>query len=1013
MADTYAAVIKLEVEGALKDARKFLSHLDPAEDKFKALAALIEDVAASWSKVKGSSSAGALTKAAQEARELRQLSREAVEGDAEAAKRAAKEKAAADREYTRTWKALLKEREKAERAAYANSYAKRAEQETRRLVREARKLITFLDPAEDSFRELSTLADKTADDLRRFGPAMKAADATRAVQGARALREQALAAAQAAESAGGSVRGATLSSQNLVRVIQDLPYGIMGVANNVEMVAQDFATMKAEGLSAGQAVRRMVSGLAGPMMIPLLISLVTMVALSWDKVAGMVEGAGDRILVWLGRMTEAQESYNEALRETREEASGLFDGMNAEEAAESADKLSARIAELRGRLAALRREDLGDGEGGWRSRLFGDLDDAALREEYARVERQIDTLTGLLSEATARAGELAGEREKAEAAASAAIADPEAAEAARERSRRLQETLVRITKEGVDQRIALLEIEARHSSQAALREGDRELAALIGREAEAEAARLRAEDAERQQREAEAASRKAEAARKRRADEAKRVAERDARAFAEIEDLRTKATYEGAGERIRLVQLEMDRRIEALREGTRRERELAAELEAEAGRQIRAVLGQAIGEAQREAERNSLDLMREGAARRIALAEWEGEERAERYRQEAADAEAAAEGLEGDRAAMLREFAAVRRRLAEQEARKTARSVAEVRREEWEREHRAELARINRGMDERRRIIQIESEIEIAEIASAYDEGREREEAVARAHYAARLAELRDTITENRALLRRDVGNRERYLAEIAYIERQITLLERTESRRRIDNRKREAAQAQAVMRDALTSAMSLSSSAAQTLYDVWEAKRSRELDAMGKSEAEKAAIIEREGGRRFRTMKRLMVAEALANSFLTASNVLTSVWGAKGLGLAAKIGLSATLVPATFASAYAQAQEIGRIEPGSSAGGGSAGSFDYAAGSYDRLSSAVRGDRVAAVERERERDATAYGVERRDPGFDRVVERLDSLEKAYREGRDVAVPAATSEAITSAGQARRFKLLS
>lgn len=1117
MAEAYAAVIKLEVEKALQDARKFLSHLDPAEEKFRQLAGVIDRVADAWTEVSKNPDPLGLTKAAQLAREVRAFADDAVNGDArreaeeekrrvaeqreaeraaaaerkrlkaeereearrlaaeerEAAKAAAEERkraaaeeraekqrvaaenraavqaqrdaerdAAAERkraeadERERKRKAeaeereALRERQRAEKEAaaernrqareharaleqaYKNSYVGRLQTEMKRLADESRVYLSHLDSSSDEFRRLHVQIDRAAGEMERFGPAMTAADATGAIQGMRRLRDEAQGAAAVAQIAQGKMRGASLASQNLVRVIQDLPYGIMGIANNVEMVAQDFALMRERGLSAGEAVKNMVAGLAGPMMIPLLISLVTALALSWDKVSAKVASAADWIKTELGLMTDAQRELNRAVEEAEGKASGLFEDLDLQTAVGAYKDLETQIETTQAKIASHTEE--------WRRlhqlyRRTGDetlqARKAQLREEVEDMEEFVDTAKDLVGEAADQVAETASQNKKEALFRSLGLVTKEEREEAIERHREMQRLITRISREGFDQRLRLFTQEAMWRVNDLKDAGDEELAELERRAAAAERDRMIREENERVAREAEAAQRKREAEAKRRAEELKQIAERNARAEAEIQRIRTSAVLDGVGERVRLMQLEMDERIRVLEKGVSKERELAAVLRRERERVAREMIASALGETMNEIERTSIEVLERGAERRVALIEWEAAERRERLLDEAADAERAAEELSGEEAEQMRSLAAQKRGLAELLEQKAGQAVREVRLQEAEKTQRETVTRLSRHLDEQARAVAVGRQVALEVLRRDVVEGRATEEEYAAAAHADRLAAIDEEIEDLRRLALLDVKNKKDYLAQITVLEAQRTLIEEQEANRRILNKQREAAEAKRILQDSIRDAVAYSSSAAQTLYDVWAEKRGRELDDMGTSEAEKAAIIEREGARRFRTMKALMVAEALVDTVSTGVAATQSIWTSK-LPLEAKIGLTATLVPALLASLYAQVAQIRAIEPGSGGGGGGGG-FSYSAGAYERLNPATRDERRANVRFERARDAVGQG----DPETRRlrkaVEAQTETLHMAFKEGRDVAVYQDTAERVTRAGQKRRAKLIS
>lgn len=71
------------------------------------------------------------------------------------------------------------------------------------------------------------------------------------------------------------VNKATFTLNNFTRVVQDAPYGIRGVANNIDPLVESFNQLRSQTGSTALAFRSMVSALAGPAGIALAISTVS------------------------------------------------------------------------------------------------------------------------------------------------------------------------------------------------------------------------------------------------------------------------------------------------------------------------------------------------------------------------------------------------------------------------------------------------------------------------------------------------------------------------------------------------------------------------------------------------------------------------------------------------------------------------------------------------------------------------------------------------------------------
>lgn len=68
---------------------------------------------------------------------------------------------------------------------------------------------------------------------------------------------------------------ATQSLTNFGRVVQDAPFGIIGIANNIDPLLQSFQALKASTGSTGLAFKALASSLIGPAGIALAISTIT------------------------------------------------------------------------------------------------------------------------------------------------------------------------------------------------------------------------------------------------------------------------------------------------------------------------------------------------------------------------------------------------------------------------------------------------------------------------------------------------------------------------------------------------------------------------------------------------------------------------------------------------------------------------------------------------------------------------------------------------------------------
>ena len=101
---------------------------------------------------------------------------------------------------------------------------------------------------------------------------------------------------------------ATNTMMEFSRVVQDAPYGIRGVANNIQQLVGNFGYLQKSTGSAGAAFKAMASSLMGPAGILLAVSLVTSLLVQYgDALWKSIKGTEDA--------KAANDRLNDALRE--------------------------------------------------------------------------------------------------------------------------------------------------------------------------------------------------------------------------------------------------------------------------------------------------------------------------------------------------------------------------------------------------------------------------------------------------------------------------------------------------------------------------------------------------------------------------------------------------------------------------------------------------------------------------------------------------------------------------
>jgi hypothetical protein len=143
----------------------------------------------------------------------------------------------------------------------------------------------------------------------------------------------------------------TLASQNVIRIVQDLPYGMMGITNNIQALGDsmtylmnqvDDTTGKAYTL--GGALKATFRGLLrGPMAVGLVITLISTLALQWDKVAAGVRSVGVALGITQRRFHEDAEAMKNSLKSLGEE---FAENMSPEEARVAGEQMARIVRDM-------------------------------------------------------------------------------------------------------------------------------------------------------------------------------------------------------------------------------------------------------------------------------------------------------------------------------------------------------------------------------------------------------------------------------------------------------------------------------------------------------------------------------------------------------------------------------------------------------------------------------------------------------------------------------------------
>lgn len=117
---------------------------------------------------------------------------------------------------------------------------------------------------------------------------------------------------------GSSQAGFALTNFN--RIVQDAPFGIIGIQNNIDPLLQSFQQLKKETGSTGGALKALGSSLIGPagllFAVTAITSALTVLSQNPEKVAGAINYLSGVV----DDATESQKAYNEALIDSQSAA---------------------------------------------------------------------------------------------------------------------------------------------------------------------------------------------------------------------------------------------------------------------------------------------------------------------------------------------------------------------------------------------------------------------------------------------------------------------------------------------------------------------------------------------------------------------------------------------------------------------------------------------------------------------------------------------------------------------
>jgi hypothetical protein len=117
---------------------------------------------------------------------------------------------------------------------------------------------------------------------------------------------------------------ATSTLTNFSRVVQDAPFGIIGIANNIDPLVTSFQQLKSTTGSTGGALKALIGQLAGPAGVALAISTVTSLLITFGDRLFKSGGAAKELAEQSKKIAEAQQAIVQNLGQERAEVDQLI-----------------------------------------------------------------------------------------------------------------------------------------------------------------------------------------------------------------------------------------------------------------------------------------------------------------------------------------------------------------------------------------------------------------------------------------------------------------------------------------------------------------------------------------------------------------------------------------------------------------------------------------------------------------------------------------------------------------
>jgi hypothetical protein len=153
-----------------------------------------------------------------------------------------------------------------------------------------------------------------------FDQVNKALDST-----TKSLEETSQAATQAGKTLGNQLKVGSGQAQqsltNLNRIVQDAPYGFIGIANNINPLVESFGRLKAESGSTGGALKALIGGLSGAGGLGLAFAAVTS-AITFAQIGFQAWSRGSE------KAKKSSEEFSDQLENTKESLKSVTEGLS-------------------------------------------------------------------------------------------------------------------------------------------------------------------------------------------------------------------------------------------------------------------------------------------------------------------------------------------------------------------------------------------------------------------------------------------------------------------------------------------------------------------------------------------------------------------------------------------------------------------------------------------------------------------------------------------------------------